>query len=526
ALESIPSADSGLSPLELWCNEAQERYVLAIDAADLERFDAICARERCPYAVVGEASAEPHLALTDGRDGSRAVDLPLAVLFGKPPRMHRECARVTPRRAPLALGRIGIAQAVERVLRLPAVAGKGFLVTIGDRSVTGLVARDQMVGPWQVPVADAGITTTSFDTFAGEVMAIGERAPIALVDAAASARMAVGEALTNIASAPIARLADVKLSANWMAAAGHPGEDQALFEAVRAVGMELCPALGIVIPVGKDSMSMKTCWRDAAGEREVIAPMSLIVSAFAPVSDVRLAVTPQIDLEEADTLLVLIDLGRGRNRLGGSALAQVFNQVGDSVPDVDDASMLAGFFAAMQRCLQRRLLLASHDRSDGGLLVTLCEMAFAGHAAFDVDIGGLGDDALAALFAEELGVVLQLRTADLEAVRALFADAGLVDALYVLGRPARGDTLRIRSGARVVYENTRTALHRVWAELSYRMQALRDNPDCAREEYDALLDADDPGLVARLGYDPSERIEAPFVTAGARPRVAILREQG
>ena len=526
ALERIPSADSGLSPLELWCNEAQERYVLAIDAADLERFDAICARERCPYAVVGEASAEPHLALTDGRDGSRAVDLPLAVLFGKPPRMHREYARVTPRRVPLALGGIDIAQAVERVLRLPAVAGKGFLVTIGDRSVTGLVARDQMVGPWQVPVADAGITTASFDTFAGEAMAIGERTPIALVDAGASARMAVGEALTNMASAPIARLADVKLSANWMAAAGHPGEDQALFEAVRAVGMELCPALGIVIPVGKDSMSMKTRWRDAAGEREVIAPLSLIVSAFAPVSDVRLAVTPQIDPGETDTLLVLIDLGRGRNRLGGSALAQVFNQVGDSVPDVDDASMLAGFFAAMQRCLQWRLLLACHDRSDGGLLVTLCEMAFAGHAAFDVDIGGLGDDPLAALFAEELGVVLQVRTADLEAVRALFADAGLADALHVLGRPARGDTLRIRSGARVVYENTRTALHRAWAELSYRMQALRDNPDCAREEYDALLDADDPGLVARLGYDPSERIEAPFITAGARPRVAILREQG
>ncbi|MCG3170621.1 MAG: Phosphoribosylformylglycinamidine synthase [Pseudomonadales bacterium] len=526
ALERIPSADSGLSPLELWCNEAQERYVLAVDAADLERFDAICARERCPYAVVGEATTEPHLALADGRDGTQAVDLPLSVLFGKPPRMQREYARAEPPRTPLALAGVGIAEAVERVLRLPAVAGKGFLVTIGDRSVTGLVSRDQMVGPWQVPVADAGITTTSFDTCAGEAMAIGERTPLALVDAAASARMAVAEALTNIASAPIARLADVKLSANWMAAAGHPGEDQALFEAVRAVGMELCPQLGIVIPVGKDSMSMKTRWRAAADEREVVAPLSLIVSAFAPVTDVRLAVTPQIQRDETDSLLLLVDLGRGRNRLGGSALAQVYNQVGDRVPDVDDVRALGGFFAAVQHCLRERLLLAYHDRSDGGLLVALCEMAFAGRAALEVDVAALGADPLAALFAEELGAVLQVREADLAAVRAHFAAVGLADALHVLGRPGRGDAIVILSGERLVYRNTRTALHRAWAELSYRMQALRDNPECAREEYDALLDADDPGLCARLVYDPSDRIEAPFVATGARPRVAILREQG
>ena len=527
ALERIPSADSGLSPLELWCNEAQERYVLAVEAGDIERFDAICARERCPYAVVGEASEEPHLLLRDGRDDRRAVDLPLSVLFGKPPRMHREYTSTVVPRLPLTLAGIDIAQAIERVLRLPAVASKGFLVTIGDRSVTGLVARDQMVGPWQVPVADAGITTTSFDTCAGEAMAIGERTPLALVDAAASARMAVGEALTNIASAPIAHISEVKLSANWMAAAGHPGEDQALFEAVRAVGMELCPALGIVIPVGKDSMSMKTRWREAGSEREVVAPLSLIVSAFAPVSDVRLAVTPQIRREVPDTLLVLIDLGRGRNRLGGSALAQVHGQVGDCVPDVDDAATLGGFFAAVQHCLQQNLLLAYHDRSDGGLLVTLCEMAFAGRAALDVDIAALEGDVLAALFAEELGAVVQLRAADLEVVRECFATVGLVDVLHVLGRPTQGDLLRIRSGTHVVYENTRTALQRIWAELSYRMQALRDNPECAIEEYDALLDVDDPGLVARLGYDPDERIEAPFVTsARARPRVAILREQG
>ena len=526
ALEKIPSADTGLSPLELWCNEAQERYVLAVDAADLDRFAAICERERCPYAVVGEASAAAHLALTDGRDGSRPVDLPLSVLFGKPPRMHREFTRVAPATVPLALDHVDIADAVERVLRLPAVAGKGFLVTIGDRSVTGQVSRDQMVGPWQVPVADAGITTTSFDTCAGEAMAMGERTPLALIDAAASARMAVGEALTNIASAPIARLAHVKLSANWMAAAGHPGEDQALFEAVRAVGMELCPALGIVIPVGKDSMSMTTRWSEAGAARAVTAPLSLIVSAFAPVTDVRLAVTPEIRRDESASQLLLVDLGRGRNRLGASALAQVYKQVGDSAPDLDDPALIGGFFAALQRCIADGLLLAYHDRSDGGLFVTLCEMAFAGRAALDVDIAALGADALAALFSEELGAVMQVRDADLAAVRTHFAAAGLAAHAHVLGRPARGDAVRIRSGERVVYENSRTALHRAWAELSFRMQALRDNPDCAREEYDALLDADDPGLSARLVYDPSERIEAPFIATGARPRVAVLREQG
>jgi len=526
ALARIPSADTGLSPLELWCNEAQERYVLAVDAAGMERFAAICARERCPFAVVGEATEEPHLVLADERDDSRPVDLPLSVLFGKPPRMHREFARRAPAAAPLAIGAVTIADAVERVLRLPAVAGKGFLVTIGDRSVTGQVSRDQMVGPWQVPVADAGITTTSFDTCAGEAMAMGERTPLALIDAAASARMAVGEALTNIASAPIARLQDVKLSANWMAAAGHPGEDQALFDAVRAVGMELCPALGIVIPVGKDSMSMKTSWSDEGVPKSVVAPLSLIVSAFAPVTDVRLAVTPQIRGDEPDSVLLLVDLGRGQNRLGGSALAQVYGQVGERAPDLDEPGLMRGFFAAVQRCIADRLLLAYHDRSDGGLFVTLCEMAFAGRAALDVDIAALGADPLPALFSEELGAVLQVRDAELAAVRAHFAAGGLAAHLHLLGRLSRGDSIRVRSGAQELYANSRTALHRAWAELSFRMQSLRDNPECAREEYDALLDADDPGLSARLGYDPSVRIEAPYVATGARPRVAVLREQG
>ncbi len=525
ALDAVPSADSGLSPLELWCNEAQERYVLAISAEDLPRFDALCRRERCPYAVVGEARAEPELQVADARNASLPVDLPLSVLFGKPPRMQRAFDRVRPRALPFDASEVHIDDAVERVLRLPAVAGKGFLVTIGDRSVTGLVSRDQMVGPWQVPVADAGITTTSFDTCAGEAMAMGERTPLALIDAAASARMAVAEAISNIACAPIARLQDVKLSANWMAAAGHPGEDQALFEAVHAIGMEFCPALGLVIPVGKDSMSMKTRWREGESDRSVVAPLSLIISAFAPVTDVRLAVTPQLRTD-AENVLVLIDLGEGRNRLGGSALAQVYGQIGDAAPDIDPAA-LGAFFRAVQACIAGRLLLAYHDRSDGGLFVTLCEMAFAGRAALDIDLAALpGSGLTGQLFAEEAGAVLQVRRCDLDAVRAAFAREGLAGSLHVLGSAASGSDIVIRSGGAPVYRRARRELHRAWAELSHRMQRLRDNPACADQEFEALLDDADPGLTASLAFDPAEDVAAPMISRGARPRLAVLREQG
>jgi len=525
SLDAVPSADTGLSPLELWCNEAQERYVLAIAAEDLPRFDALCRRERCPYAVVGEARGEPELQVADARDDSLPVDLPLSVLFGKPPRMQRAFERTTPPREAFSTRGLQIDDAVERVLRLPAVAGKGFLVTIGDRSVTGLVSRDQMVGPWQVPVADAGITTTSFDTCAGEAMAMGERTPLALIDAAASARMAVAEAITNIACAPIARLQDVKLSANWMAAAGHPGEDQALFDAVRAVGMDFCPALGLVIPVGKDSMSMKTRWREGDADRSVVAPLSLIISAFAPVTDVRLAVTPQLRTGEANTLL-LVDLGEARNRLGGSALAQVYGQVGDAAPDVAPL-MLAAFFRAVQACISERHLLAYHDRSDGGLFVTLCEMAFAGRAALDIDLASLpGDDLFAQLFAEEAGAVLQVLARDLDAVRESFAKEGIGHCLHVLGSASPGSDIAIRRGETPVYRRARRELHRTWAELSHRMQRLRDNPDCADEEFDALLDDADPGLTAHPAFDPAEDVAAPMIARGARPRLAVLREQG
>ena len=524
-LRRIPSADAALSPLELWCNEAQERYVLAIGPDALETFRAICERERAPFAVVGEALEPRHLSVEDPALGSTPVDLPLSVLFGKPPRMHRTFRREAPARAALALDGISVADAAERVLRMPAVAGKGFLVTIGDRSVTGMVSRDQMVGRWQVPVADAGVTVTSYDGYAGEAMAMGERTPLALVDAPASGRMAVAEALTNIASAGIARLQDVKLSANWMAAAGHPGEDQALFDTVRAVGMELCPALGLVIPVGKDSMSMHTRWSDHGEPRSVTAPLSLIVSAFAPVVDVRRSVTPALTADESAALL-LVDLGAGRNRLGGSSLALAWNQVGTDVPDVDEPARLAAFFEAIQGCLRDRLLLAYHDRSDGGLFVTLVEMAFAGHCGLEIEIGAIGTDPLAALFSEELGAVLQVAAPHVEAVRDRLSAAGLSSMTHVIGRARPGHDVSIRSGNREVYRASRVHLHRAWAELSFAMQSLRDNPECARQEYDALLDADDPGLSASLTYSPADDVAAPFLATGARPPIAILREQG
>jgi phosphoribosylformylglycinamidine synthase len=524
-LRAIPSADASLSPLEIWCNEAQERYVLAIAPAAIETFRAICERERCPFAVVGEAQDESHLHVDDPQLGEPPVDLPLSVIFGKPPKMRRGFDRRATERASLSLAGITIAEAADRVLRVPAVAGKGFLVTIGDRTVTGMVHRDQMVGPWQVPVADAGVTLTSYDSYVGEAMAMGERTPLAIVDAPASGRMAVAEAITNIASARIEKLQDVKLSANWMAAAGQPGEDQALFDTVRAVGMELCPALGIVIPVGKDSMSMHTRWRADEQERSVTAPLSLIVSAFAPVVDVRAGVTPQLRPEEHAELLV-IDLGGGRNRLGGSALALAWNQVGAEVPDLDDPGRLAASFGVIQRCLADGLLLAYHDRSDGGLFTTLCEMAFAGHCGIDVDISTLGSDPLAALFSEELGAVIQVRAADVAAVIDHVAAAGLGEITHRVGRAEPGTSIRVTRGGDEIYRASRVDLHRAWAELSYAMQILRDNPDCAREEYDALLDAGDPGLSASLTYATRDDVAAPFIAAGARPRVAILREQG
>ncbi|MCG7591132.1 MULTISPECIES: phosphoribosylformylglycinamidine synthase [Halomonadaceae] len=528
-LRAVPNAEPGMSPLEIWCNEAQERYVLAVAPEDLDTFDALCKRERCPYAVVGEAQAEHHLEVRDGHFETKPVDLPMSVLFGKPPKMTRSFERQTPELSGVMLDNLDLREAMDRVLRLPTVASKSFLITIGDRSITGQVARDQMVGPWQVPVADVAVTTASFDTHAGEAMAMGERPPVALIDPAASARLAVAEAITNLAAAPIAKLSDIKLSANWMSAADHPGENQALYDAVHAVGMELCPALGIAVPVGKDSMSMRTAWQEGgdAEEKSITSPLSLVVTGFAPVTDALATLTPQINLEQDESDLILIDLGNGQNRLGGSALAQVYGQVGDECPDVDDPEDLKAFFEVIQGLNRDGKLLAYHDRSDGGLLVTLLEMAFAAHAGLEIKLDWLIDEpveAFSALFSEELGAVIQVNRQHTEEVLTQFAMAG-IETCGVIARPRYDDQVRVTLFEEPLLETTRQLTQRTWAETSYRMQALRDNPECAKNEFDNLLDVRDPGLSAEPTFDINDDISAPYINT-IKPAVAVLREQG
>jgi phosphoribosylformylglycinamidine synthase len=524
-LRDIPNDEPGMSPLEVWCNESQERYVLAVAPEQLAEFEAICRRERAPYAVIGEATEELHLSLADRHFGNKPIDLPLDVLLGKTPKMLRDVSRLAVSGKPLARENIHLEEAVKRVLHLPVVAEKTFLITIGDRSVTGMVARDQMVGPWQVPVADCAVTTASLDSYYGEAMSIGERAPVALLNFAASARLAVGEALTNLAATRIGDIKHVKLSANWMSAAGHPGEDAGLYDAVKAVGEELCPALGLTIPVGKDSMSMKTRWQHDNEQREVISPLSLVITAFARVEDVRGTVTPQLRTA-GDNQLLLIDLGAGHQALGATALAQVYRQLGDETADVRDAAQLAGFYRAIQQLVEARLLQAYHDRSDGGLLVTLLEMAFAGHCGLDIDIDALGQDRLAALFNEELGAVVQIAAGDRERVDQIFTQCGLQQCLFDLGSAIVGDRVNIRAGDHRVYGESRTTLRTWWAETTWQMQRLRDNPDCADQEHAAKQDDRDPGLNLRLTFDPAEDIAAPYIAKHARPKVAVLREQG
>ncbi|MBX3703428.1 MAG: phosphoribosylformylglycinamidine synthase [Steroidobacteraceae bacterium] len=524
-LDRVPSDEPGMSPLEIWCNEAQERYVLALAPAGLDAFLALCRRERCPAAVIGEATGDGRLLVTHAASGVTAVDMPVEALLGRPPRMRREARRRARRGDGFDGSGVDIGEALERLLRLPAVADKGFLVTIGDRSVGGLISRDPLVGPWQVPVSDVAVTLCGLAGHAGEAMAMGERPPIALLDAAASARMAVGEAITNIAAADVRRLGDVKLSANWMAACGDPAEDADLFDAVHAVGMELCPALGIAIPVGKDSLSMRTQWREGGRERAVVAPLSLVISAFAPVGDVRRTLTPALDLSQGASVLVLVDLGGGRDRLGGSGLAQVHGATGDLPPDVDDPALLAALFAAVRELADGGLLLAYHDRSDGGLAVTLLEMAFAGRAGLEVDLGPVASIA-GALFSEELGAVLQLRERDAGTAHAVLARHGLGMLSRGIGRVVPGRRVRVAAGERTLVDDDRVRLRGVWSETSWRMQRLRDDPACADEEQAARLDEDDPGLCWDLRFDPDEDVAAPLIATGARPRVAILREQG
>mgnify|MGYP001267670563 CR=1 FL=1 len=522
-LRKVQNADKGMSPMQIWCNEAQERYVVAIKPESLALFEAFCQREHCLYAVIGEAIDEEHLTLSDAWLGGNPVDLPMSVLFGKPPRMHRDVTRLPKQLPALALQTVELTQAVARVLSFPAVADKSFLIHIGDRSVTGLVARDQMVGPWQVPVADVAVTASGFQAYTGEAMAMGERTPLALIDAPASGRMAIGEALTNLAAARIGALNDVKLSANWMAACGSPGEDAALFDTVHTVGMELCPALGIAIPVGKDSLSMKSVWKDEQGEKVMTSPLSLIITAFAPVLEIRQTLTPE--LKNADSVLLLIDLGQGKNRLGGSVLAQVYNQLGNQAPDLDDPALFKRFFDTIQTLNEKGLLLAYHDRADGGLLATVAEMLFASRKGVELDISELGTDALSALFNEELGAVVQIKTTDLDQVARLLDQAGLDDCSFVIGKIVAGQSLCIVQNGQEIYRAERAALQQTWSEVSYRMQALRDNPDCARQQFERIADDNDPGLSVKLSYDVNDDVAAAFA-GQSRPKVAILREQG
>jgi len=549
-LRNVHNADIGMSPMQIWCNEAQERYVVAIRPESLELFSGFCEREHCLFAVIGEATEEEHLTLSDALLGDTPVDIPMSVLFGKSPKLHRNVEHVPANTRALDLNGISLDEAVKRVLAFPAVADKSFLIHIGDRSVTGLVARDQMVGPWQVPVADVAVTAVGFHSVTGEAMAMGERSPIAVIDAPASGRMAIGEAITNIAAASIESLKKIKLSANWMAAAGFQGEDAALFDTVKAVGMELCPALGIAIPVGKDSLSMKTVWDN----KTMTSPLSLVITAFAPVVDISLTLTPQLRcVPDEDSALILLDLGAGKNRLGGSVLAQVYNQLGDDCPDLDEAGLLKAFFDAIQTLNAQDKLLSYHDRSDGGLLATVAEMMFASRLGVTLTLDSLGDDVLASLFNEELGAVLQVRQSDCKDVVELLKQAGLIDCTYVIGkvvdygmaqlehcggdfsRPGRlksppqdqdvGQQLIVRHMGEVVYSASRAELQSIWSELSYKMQALRDNPECALQQFERIADDEDPGLNVELTFDVNDDVAAPFRNA-ARPKVAILREQG
>ncbi len=520
-LREVPNDEPGMSPMEIWCNESQERYVIALDPAKLDLFEELATRERAPYAVVGYATAEERLSMSDEHFGNNPIDIPMNVLFGKAPKMHRNADTVTSPRKAVSTDGISLEEAARRVLRAPAVADKSFLITIGDRSVTGLVVRDQMVGPWQVPVADVAVTASSYGSLVGEAMAMGERTPLALVDPAASARMAIGEACTNLAAAFVSGIERIRLSANWMAPAGHPGEDVGLYDMARTIGEELCPALGICIPVGKDSMSMRATWDEGDDKKSVTAPLSLIVSAFAPVQDVRKTVTPQLRTDLGDTDLLFVDLGRAKNRMGGSIFAQVTNQVGATAPDVDEAATLKAFFNTIQTLLSRDKILAYHDRSDGGLFATLTEMSFAGKTGVTVSIDRLGEDASAVLFNEELGAVLQVRADDSNAVQATFRDAGLLDCVHAIGTLNDTDNIVVVRKFEAILSMDRTAARQEWSSVSLAIQSMRDNPACANAERERIADKSDPGLSPTVTFDPTE-----ISTLPGRPRVAILREQG
>ncbi len=538
-LRNVPNDERSMAPHEIWCNESQERYVIAVSDENLATFKQICQRERAPFAVVGKATEEAQLTVTDSHfaDNEKLdtpIDLPLDVLLGKTPKIFKNVQSATATGDVLNVSEIDIEDAANRILSLPTVAEKTFLITIGDRSVTGMVNRDQMVGPWQVPVADCGVTASALDSYHGEAMSLGERTPVALLNFGASARLALAESLTNIAGTDIGDLNRIKLSANWMSPAGHPGEDAGLYEAVKAIGEELCPALGLTIPVGKDSMSMKTKWQNNGEEKSVTSPMSLIITAFGVVEDIRKTVTPQLrndlGLSNKETLLVAIDLSKGKNRLGGSCLAQVYKQLGNETPDVDNAETLKGFFNAMQTLVREEKLIAYHDISDGGLFTTVCEMAFAGHTGVDIDLSALKGDKVSVLFNEELGAVMQIRASDVNAIDAILAKHGVLDCCTDIGRMNNDDTIRFTRNGATILENSRTYYRMSWAQTTYKMQSMRDNPECAQQEHDVKFDTEDPGLNSELSFDINEDIVADLIAKDAEnssnPRIAILREQG
>ena len=528
-LREVPLEEHGLNPLQIWCNESQERYVLSILEKDLDTFRAICERERCPFAVVGTATDDGHLKVRDDLFSNNPVDLPLNVLLGKPPKTTRTDKTVTPSEKPFNTSDIDITEAAYRVLHLPTVAAKNFLITIGDRSVGGMTHRDQMVGKYQTPVADCAVTMMGFNTYRGEAMSMGEKPTVALFDAPASGRMCVGEAITNIAAVNIGDIGNIKLSANWMAACGNEGEDEKLYRTVEAVS-KACQALDLSIPVGKDSLSMKTVWQDGEEKKSVVSPLSLIISAFAPVEDVRKTVTPELKNVE-DSVLLLVDLGNGKARMGGSAFGQVYNNMSGDAPDLDDTGHLKDFYGVIQQLVAEDKLLAYHDRGDGGLFATLVEMAFAGRCGLNVDLTSLvanqadvNEASIRALFNEELGAVIQIAKQDVAAVEALFKEADL--ALHTVATIGSDEKIVIRNQAGIVLEQTRADLQRAWQETSHAIQKLRDNPACADSEFALIGDNERSALFADVKFDVNEDIAAPFVNSGAKPKIAILREQG
>jgi len=537
-LRNVPNDERSMAPHEIWCNESQERYVIAVSDKNLATFEKICQRERAPFSVVGRATEEEQLTVTDSHFAGNEqldtpIDLPLDVLLGKTPKIFKDVATKTATGDELSLTDITLVDAADRILSLPTVAEKTFLITIGDRSVTGMVNRDQMVGPWQVPVADCGVTASALDSYHGEAMSLGERTPVALLNFGASARLAVAESLMNIAGTDIGDLNRIKLSANWMSPAGHPGEDAGLYEAVKAIGEELCPALGLTIPVGKDSMSMRTQWDENGEQRSVTSPMSLIITAFGVVEDIRKTVTPELRIDQGDTRIVAIDLSKGKNRLGGSCLAQVYKKLGNETPDVDCPETLKGFFNAMQTLVRDEKLIAYHDISDGGLFTSVVEMAFAGHTGVDIDLTNLtsksGND-VDVLFNEEIGAVIQIRESDVDAIHAILAQHNILDCCTDIGRINNEDTIRFSRAGEIVLENSRTYYRTTWAQTTYKMQSMRDNPECAQQEHDVKFDTEDPGLQAKLSFDINEDIVSNLIAkdsqSGNNPRIAILREQG